>query len=62
MPFVDVPAGSWYDDAELWAVEQGITSGSSATTFAPDLNCTRAQIVTFLWRANGSPAAASSAR
>ena len=61
MPFVDVPAGSWYYDAVLWAVEQGITSGTSATTFAPDLNCTRAQIVTFLWRTAGSPAVSGSA-
>ena len=61
MPFADVPAGSWYYDAVLWAVEQGITSGTSATTFAPDLNCTRAQIVTFLWRTAGSPAVSGSA-
>ena len=38
-----------------WAVEQGITSGTTATTFSPDAPCTRAQIVTFLWRAAGSP-------
>lgn len=61
MPFADVPGGSWYYDAVLWAVEQGITSGTSATTFAPDLNCTRAQIVTFLWRTAGSPAVSGSA-
>ena len=60
MPFTDVPAGSWYYDAVLWAVEQGITAGTSATTFAPDLNCSRAQIVTFLWRAAGSPAVSGS--
>ena len=56
MPFADVKAGSYYYDAVLWAVEQGITKGSSETMFSPDATCTRAQIVTFLWRANGSPA------
>ncbi len=57
MPFTDVPSGSYYYDAVLWAVEQGITKGSSETKFSPDATCTRAQIVTFLWRANGSPVA-----
>ena len=61
MPFADVSAGSWYHDAVLWAVEQGITSGTSATTFGPDQQCTRAQIVTFLWRTAGSPAVNGSA-
>ncbi len=56
MPFADVKAGSYYYDAVLWAVEQGITKGSSDTMFSPDATCTRAQIVTFLWRAGGSPA------
>ena len=56
MPFTDVPAGSYYYDAVLWAVENNITKGTSATTFHPDMNCSRAQIVTFLWRAGGSPA------
>ena len=56
MPFADVKAGSYYYDAVLWAVEQGITKGTSETMFSPDATCTRAQIVTFLWRANGSPA------
>ena len=60
MPFTDVKVGSYYYDAVLWAVEQGITAGTSATTFAPDLNCSRAQIVTFLWRAAGSPAISGS--
>ena len=60
MPFTDVKAGSDYYDAVLWAVEQGITAGTSATTFAPDLNCSRAQIVTFLYRAAGSPAVSGS--
>ena len=57
MPFADVKAGSYYETAVLWAVEQGITKGTSDTMFSPDATCTRAQIVTFLWRANGSPAA-----
>ncbi len=57
MPFTDVPAGSYYYDAVLWAVEQGITVGTSEMTFSPNLNCTRAQIVTFLWRSEKSPAA-----
>lgn len=56
MPFTDVPAGSYYETAVLWAVENGITKGTSDTMFSPDATCTRAQIVTFLWRANGSPA------
>lgn len=55
--FADVPASAYYADAVKWAVEQGITSGTSATTFSPNMSCTRAQIVTFLWRANGSPKA-----
>ena len=54
-PFVDVKEGAYYYDAVLWAVEQKITSGTSATTFSPDTSCTRAQMVTFLWRAAGSP-------
>ena len=57
MPFTDVPAGSYYYDAVLWAVENGITKGTSATTFSPNMNCSRAQIVTFLWRSEQSPAA-----
>ena len=56
MPFTDVPAGSYFEKAVLWAVENGITKGTSDTTFSPDDSCTRAQIVTFLWRAGGSPA------
>ncbi len=60
-PFVDVPAGSYYEDAVIWAVDKGITTGTSATTFNPNGICTRAQAVTFLWRAAGSPAAKSSA-
>ena len=60
-PFIDVPAGSYYEDAVVWAVEKGITSGTSAVTFDPNGNCTRAQAVTFLWRAAGSPAPKTSA-
>ena len=57
MPFADVPAGSYYYDAVLWAVENGITKGTSDTTFSPNMTCTRAQIVAFLWRSEKSPAA-----
>ena len=57
MPFTDVPVGSYYYDAVLWAVENGITKGTSDMTFSPDATCSRAQIVTFLWRYEKSPAA-----
>ena len=57
MPFTDVPAGSYYYDAVLWAAENGITKGTSDTTFSPNMTCTRAQIVAFLWRSEKSPAA-----
>ena len=57
MPFADVPAGSYYYDAVLWAVENGIAKGTSDTTFNPNMTCTRAQIVAFLWRSEKSPAA-----
>ena len=53
--FVDVPAGAYYYDAVLWAAEGGIVTGTDAVHFSPDASCTRAQIVTFLWRAAGSP-------
>ena len=53
--FTDVPAGAYYADAVKWAVAEGITSGTSPTTFSPNNGCTRAQMVTFLWRAAGSP-------
>lgn len=58
--FTDVPSDAWYYDAVQWAVENGITTGTSATTFSPDVSCTRAQIVTLLWRAAGSPGASGS--
>lgn len=53
--FADVPADAYYADAVAWAVKEGITTGTGTNTFSPDLSCTRAQMVTFLWRANGSP-------
>ncbi len=59
MPFTDVPEGSYYYDAVLWAVENGITFGTSETTFSPNMACSRAQIVTLLWRSEKSPAAGS---
>ena len=57
MVFEDVLDGSYYYEAVLWAVENGITVGTSATTFSPELTCSRAHIVTFLWRAANSPSA-----
>ena len=54
-PFSDVPAGVYYEKPVLWAVENGITNGTGADRFIPDSPCTRAQIVTFLHRAAGSP-------
>lgn len=57
--FTDVPAGAYYEEAVGWAVEKGITKGTSDSTFTPDGVCTRAQAVTFLWRAQKSPAAGS---
>ena len=56
--FTDVPQGIYYEDPVAWAVENDITSGTSGTEFSPDETCTRAQAVTFLWRANGQPDAA----
>ena len=53
--FVDIPTEAYYYDAVLWAVENGITSGTDAVHFSPNAPCTRAQIITFLWRAAGSP-------
>lgn len=55
-PFTDVPEGAYYEDAVIWAVDNNITNGTSATTFEPNNTCTRAQIVAFLWRAAGRPA------
>ena len=53
--FVDVPEGAYYADPVAWAVEKGVTNGTSKTTFSPNKTCTRAEMVTFLWRAAGSP-------
>jgi len=54
--FSDVDSGAYYYDAVQWAVQKGIASGTSETTFSPDQDCTRAQTITLLWRAAGSPA------
>jgi hypothetical protein len=60
-PFTDVAEGAFYYDAVLWAVASGVTTGVSETEFKPDEPCTRDQVVTFLWRAAGKPAAEGSA-
>ena len=57
--FTDVKSGAYYEKAVAWAVESKVTTGTSATTFSPDATVTRGQSVTFLWKANNSPAAAS---
>ena len=54
-PFRDVKESDYFYKAVLWAVDNGVTAGTSATTFSPDDVCTRGQIVTFQWRANGKP-------
>ena len=59
-PFTDVHTSDYYYDAVLWAVQNGIINGTSAKTFSPDATVTRAQVVTFLWRANDQPAAGNS--
>ncbi len=59
-PFKDVKSDDYYYKAVLWAVENGVTAGTSKTTFSPNDVCTRAQIVTFMWRANGQPTPKSS--
>ena len=59
-PFKDVKESEYYYKAVLWAVEEGVTTGTSSTTFSPNASCTRAQVVTFLHRASGSPEPASS--
>lgn len=59
--FTDVPAGEWYADPVAWAVDKGITNGTSSTKFSPTQDCTQAQILTFLYRAErgeGEPTAA----
>ena len=59
-PFTDVHTSDYFYEAVLWAVENGITNGTSSTTFSPNASVTRAQVATFLWRANGEPAAKDS--
>ena len=59
-PFTDVASSDYFYEAVLWAVENGITNGTSSTTFSPNASVTRAQVATFLWRANGEPAAKDS--
>ena len=59
-PFTDVSTSDYYYDAVLWAVANGVTNGTSATTFSPDAPVTRAQAVTFQWRAAGSPVVSGS--
>ncbi len=59
-PFTDVSSNQYYYKAVLWAVEKGITTGTSSTTFSPNASCTRSQVVTFLWRAKGKPAMSAS--
>ena len=54
-PFNDVAPGSFFYEPVMWAIENGITNGTSATTFGPNDQCMRAHVVTFLWRAVGSP-------
>ena len=58
--FTDVPGDAFYADAVNWAVSKGITNGTSDTTFSPEASCTRAEMVTFLWRCAGSPKAQGS--
>ena len=60
-PFTDVKESDYFYKAVLWAVEKGITLGTSQNTFSPEDTCTRGQIVTFLYRSEGSPAPTSSA-
>jgi len=54
-PFKDVSSSAYYHDAVIWALENGVTSGTSTTTFSPSDTCTRGQVVTFLWRSQGQP-------
>ena len=58
-PFTDVTEKDYFYDPVLWAVDNGVTNGTTATTFSPEIGCTRAQVVTFLWRAAGEPEAAA---
>lgn len=58
--FTDVPSGSYYENAVIWAVNKGVTKGTSSNTFSPNKVCTRAEAITLLWRASGSPASNTS--
>ena len=60
-PFTDVAPGSFFYEPVMWAIENGITNGTSATTFGPNDQCMRAHVVTFLWRAEGQPEPAATA-
>lgn len=55
LPFVDVPAGAWYEDGVRYSYEHGLMTGTSATTFAPEVTTSRGMIATILWRLEGSP-------
>ena len=59
-PFTDIREEDYYYDAVLWAVENGVTNGTGADTFSPDVTVSRAQMITFLWRAHGAPKATGS--
>ena len=59
-PFTDIREEDYYYDAVLWAVESGVTNGTGADTFSPDVTVSRAQMITFLWRAHGAPKATGS--
>ena len=54
-PFTDIKNDDWFARSVMWAYENNVTGGTSPTTFGPDDGCTRAQVVTFLWAANGKP-------
>ena len=58
--FADIDTGAYYYDAVLWAVEQGVTTGTTESTFDPERTCTRGEVVTFLWRSQGEPEPQSS--
>ena len=60
-PFVDVREGAYYYKAVLWAYKNGVTAGVDGSHFAPNTECSRAQIVTFLWRTVGKPVPGSQA-
>lgn len=59
-PFKDISKSKYYYDAVIWAVSKGITSGTGSDVFSPDQSCTRAQVVTFLWRMHGEPSVSGS--